>query len=242
MSAECQRCGWDLPYEGDCVVCDEGGTFQNQLAAARACDSDELMVSELTEAKAEANRLSNYETAYNNLQRVVRSQYDDIDTLTGERDEALRGRDEETTKRLEAVNRWETAFREMEGLAGRVLIERDEEREKFQDLLKEYGDRMVEVREERSNLLLSRQEEQDRLSRVLAALPAVIFGVVYYDLGEHGVTWERCVEKWEKSWKPALQEEHFGDCIKQPQACIRCQAGEVMRLFAIVREGLSDGQ
>ena len=34
MSAECQRCGWDLPYDGDCVVCDENGTFCNQLADA----------------------------------------------------------------------------------------------------------------------------------------------------------------------------------------------------------------
>ena len=34
MSAECQRCGWDLPYDGDCVVCDENGTFCSQLADA----------------------------------------------------------------------------------------------------------------------------------------------------------------------------------------------------------------
>ncbi len=35
MSAECQRCGWDLPYDGDCVVCDENGTFCSQLANAQ---------------------------------------------------------------------------------------------------------------------------------------------------------------------------------------------------------------
>ncbi|KKN49295.1 hypothetical protein LCGC14_0643940 [marine sediment metagenome] len=35
MSAECQRCGWDLPYDGDCVVCDENGLFSVQLSAER---------------------------------------------------------------------------------------------------------------------------------------------------------------------------------------------------------------
>ncbi len=100
---------------------------------------------------------------------------------------------------------------------------------------------MVEVREQRRDLIISRQDTQDELSRVLAALPAIIFGVVYYDLGEHGVTWKRCVEVWEQYYVPALQEEHFGDCTKQPQACHRCQAEDVTRMVDIVRKGLDDG-
>ena len=36
MSAECNKCGWDLPYHGDCVVCNErGSTFKSQLAEAQ---------------------------------------------------------------------------------------------------------------------------------------------------------------------------------------------------------------
>ena len=219
MSAECQRCGWDLPYDGDCVVCDELGTFSSQLSAERG--HLEAAIGERNDARQETV-------------------------------EARGQLDVEIAKRVEAIDRWDTSFREMEGLAKQVLAERNEareerddarregseERERFQHLLNEYSARMVEVREERSDLLVSRQGEQDRLSRVLAALPAIIFGVAYYDLGEHGVTWKRCVEVWEQYYVPALQGEHFGDCTKQPQACHRCQAEDVMRLFAIVRAGL----
>ena len=35
MSAECDRCGWDLPYVDDCVVCDERGPFKRQLEEAQ---------------------------------------------------------------------------------------------------------------------------------------------------------------------------------------------------------------
>lgn len=70
-------------------------------------------------------------------------------------------------------------------------------------------------------------------------LPAIIFAVVYYELGEHGVTWERCVDMWEKAWKPALTQEHFGDCINQPTACFRCQAEDCVRLAGLITEGLT---
>jgi len=35
VSAECDRCGWDLPYVDDCVVCDERGPFKRQLEEAQ---------------------------------------------------------------------------------------------------------------------------------------------------------------------------------------------------------------
>ena len=35
MSAECSRCGWDLPFQASCVVCNEHGTFERQLAEAQ---------------------------------------------------------------------------------------------------------------------------------------------------------------------------------------------------------------
>jgi len=72
-------------------------------------------------------------------------------------------------------------------------------------------------------------------------LPVIAFAYAYYDLGEHDVTWERCVEVWNRTYVPALQEEHYGDCTNQPQACIRCQAEDCVRLASIVREGLTNG-
>ena len=71
-----------------------------------------------------------------------------------------------------------------------------------------------------------------------AALPAIIFAVVYYELGEHGITWEECVDKWTEHWRPALKAEHFGDCINQPTVCFRCQAEDVMRLAGIIEKGI----
>ena len=232
MSAECQRCGWDLPYDGDCVVCDENGTFCSQLLAERGhleaaaaleaagkktqpkakvhsatCWSKQMCVpctkNVLTLAEAETAGLAS---------KLLEVQQEAVD--------ARKERDVEVAKRIEAIDGWDRTFREMEGLAKQFLAERNE------------------AREERDDVLISRQGEQDKLSRVLAALPAIIFGVVYYDLGEHGVTWERCVEKWEKYWKPALLQAHSGSCTNECHSCARCQAEDVMRLFAIVRAGL----
>lgn len=68
-------------------------------------------------------------------------------------------------------------------------------------------------------------------------LPIIIFAMAYYDLGEHGVTWDKAVEVWNRTYLPALQEEHFGDCIKQPQTCIRCQAEDCIRMASIIMVG-----
>ena len=71
------------------------------------------------------------------------------------------------------------------------------------------------------------------------ALPAIVFALRYDDLGdEEWMSWERSNERWERSWKPALEQEHFGDCIKQPQACFRCQAEDCMRITGLIEEGL----
>ena len=112
---------------------------------------------------------------------------DELTTAIGERNDArqetveARGQlDVEIAKRVEAIDRWDTSFREMEGLAGRILTERNEareerddarregseERERFQHLLNEYSARMVEVREQRRDLIIRRQDTQDELSRV----------------------------------------------------------------------------
>ena len=72
------------------------------------------------------------------------------------------------------------------------------------------------------------------------ALPAIVFALRYDDFGdEDWITWERCARRWEETWKPALQEEHFGDCTKQPQACFRCQAEDVVRLATLIRAAIA---
>ncbi len=133
--------------------------------------------------------------------------------------------DVEIAKRVEAIDRWDTSFREMEGLAKQVLAERNEARGERDDARVRFDDFL---------------EEHSARTRVLAALPAIIFGVVYYDLGEHGQTWERCVDKWKKHWAPALAEAHSGDCTDECHACARCQAEDVMKMVDIVRKGLED--
>ena len=40
------------------------------------------------------------------------------------------------------------------------------------------------------------------------ALPALVFALAYSDYGEPGITVESCIAKWERYFKPALQEEH----------------------------------
>lgn len=81
---------------------------------------------------------------------------------------------------------------------------------------------------------------ENRLARANELLPAIIFAVTYFDFGEvGGPPWERALKAWEETWKPALEQEHFGDCTKQPQACFRCQAEDCMRLADIVRKGLT---
>ena len=70
-------------------------------------------------------------------------------------------------------------------------------------------------------------------------LPAIVFALRYDDFGDDDwITWERCVRRWEEIWKPALQEEHFGDCIQQPQACFRCQAEDVVRVAGILKAAI----
>jgi len=133
--------------------------------------------------------------------------------------------DVEIAKRVEAIDRWDTSFREMEGLAKQVLAERNEARGERDDARVRFDDFL---------------EEHSARTRVLAALPAIVFGVVYYDLGEHGQTWERCVDKWKKHWAPALAEAHSGDCTDECHACARCQAEDVMKMVDIVRKGLED--
>ena len=74
------------------------------------------------------------------------------------------------------------------------------------------------------------------------ALPAIVYALFYLDFGwDAAPTFERCLYIWEHGIKPALDAEHFGDCTKQPQACIRCQAEYTMELARIIEEGLKDG-
>ena len=43
MGAECSGCHWDLPYDGECVVCDGSGvTYQKQVATLRRALKDAL--------------------------------------------------------------------------------------------------------------------------------------------------------------------------------------------------------
>ena len=62
------------------------------------------------------------------------------------------------------------------------------------------------------------------------ALPAIVFALAYSDYGEPGITIESCIEKWERYLKPALQEEHSGDCTNQCHSCARCQAEDCVKM------------
>ena len=82
-----------------------------------------------------------------------------------------------------------------------------------------------------------------REGELVAALEPIVFGLRYDDFGdEDWLTWERCVRRWEDKWKPALQEEHFGDCTKQPTVCFRCQAEDVVRVARLIRAALTAGK
>lgn len=72
-------------------------------------------------------------------------------------------------------------------------------------------------------------------------LPVIVLASAYLDVGHHKMTWERCAELWENSYKPALTQEHCGYCTKQPQACFRCQAEDCIEVARIIEEGLSGG-
>lgn len=78
-----------------------------------------------------------------------------------------------------------------------------------------------------------------RTPSVREALPAIVYALYYLDFGwDAAPTFERCLYIWEHGVKPALEAEHFGDCTKQPQACIRCQAEYTMELARKIEEGL----
>ena len=62
------------------------------------------------------------------------------------------------------------------------------------------------------------------------ALPAIVFALAYSDYGDPGITVESCIEKWERHLKPALQEEHSGDCTNQCHSCARCQAEDCVKM------------
>jgi len=72
-------------------------------------------------------------------------------------------------------------------------------------------------------------------------LQAIVFAVYYDDLGDPGIEWTRCAIRWEHYWKPALEQEHSGDCTNDAHSCHRCQAEEVVRIARIIEEGLADG-
>lgn len=71
-------------------------------------------------------------------------------------------------------------------------------------------------------------------------LPVIVLAAAYLDIGyyRNSMTWKRCVEIWERSYKPALEQPHFGDCIKEPQACFRCQAEDCIEIARIIEEGM----
>ena len=154
MSAECQRCGWDLPYDGDCVVCDENGTFCSQLSEARKLLERAATIpwkswvedvrAYLDEpANAEAQNALTLEEAKTHWKRCEEGWNRVIlqaETFQRERDDALIAHSEvrgqlgvEVAKRVEAIDRWDTSSREMEGLAKQVLAERNEAREERDD-------------------------------------------------------------------------------------------------------------
>ena len=208
------------------------------LMAVRSCD----------EQRREVTRLSNYETSYNNLQSVVNSQYRNIDALTGELAEAR--------ARLRKANcdygdGWLSddleCGRDVEPWCGKHAVlyyikENKEAGGRFMITLGEQADRIAELEDNNRILRDGWTADNKKLMDVLAALPAIIFGVVYYDLGEHGITWKVCVERWKRYWAPALAQEHSGDCTNECHSCARCQAEDVMRLAGIVRKGLDDGE
>lgn len=35
--------------------------------------------------------------------------------------------------------------------------------------------------------------------------------------------------KWEYEWLISLEEEHYGDCVKMPCACVRCHTEEYLK-------------
>ena len=74
-------------------------------------------------------------------------------------------------------------------------------------------------------------------------LPAIVYALHYLDFGyDDGTpTFERCLEIWTKTVEPALTQEHFGNCTKQPQVCFRCQAEDSVRLANLIEEGLRGG-
>ncbi len=75
-----------------------------------------------------------------------------------------------------------------------------------------------------------RDEAEALAERRKKALPAIVFALAYSDYGEPGITVESCIEKWERHLKPALQEEHSGDCTNQCHSCARCQAEDCVKM------------
>ena len=118
---------------------------------------------------------------------------------------------------------------------------------------KREGDGFVSVKSEPTGEFITTIEMQLRLAATIdakdasireltRALPLIVFAV-QFELGEKGVTWERCCRVWEGYMLPSLTKEHDGDCVKQPQACARCQTEECIRIADLLKDALaSHGQ
>ena len=117
-------------------------------------------------------------------------------------------------------------LRIVEGERDQALAERDA----LQARVEEAERALAAARRREKTHTKDRYEARALAERRKKALPAIVFALAYSDYGEPGITVESCIEKWERHLKPALQEEHSGDCTNQCHSCARCQAEDCIKM------------
>lgn len=53
------------------------------------------------------------------------------------------------------------------------------------------------------------------------------YDITLYDMSPKEATLLK--EKWNNDFLPALNTEHYGDCVKVPMTCIRCYVETIMK-------------